>query len=111
MRLLRLLQLVDMLNAQLQLLLAHHVENVTCALLQFFARSCVMQQGRSGQKQGSLLRKLDGIKRRHRAARASKEHQVSARTKNIEVLLKSALAYSVIDYVDTLAISEPLRLR
>ena len=52
------------------------------------------------------MRELNGIEGRHRAACASKEHQVSAWAKDVQVLLKSALANAVIDHVDSLAIGQ-----
>src|SRR5215469_15299325 len=81
--LLRLVQVVDVLDAQLELAGGNHVEDVAGAPLIFFTGSSVMKQGWARKKQRTFLGKLDGIKRRHCPTGAAKEHNVSPRPHDV----------------------------
>src|SRR5215469_396159 len=97
--LLRLVQVVDVLDAQLELAGGDHVEDVAGAPLIFFTGSSVMKQGWARKEQRPFLGKFDGIKRRHCATGAAKQHYISSRTHNVQIFIKRAFANSVIDYV------------
>src|SRR3989442_2660495 len=55
MRLLRLVQLINMSNAQLQLAVGDHVQNICGTLLEFFASGNVMSDSGTREEQGTLL--------------------------------------------------------
>src|SRR5215471_20959391 len=82
-RLLRVLQLVYMLDAQFKLALDDHFEHLSRAPLQFLARRSVMKQGGTRQKKRPFLGKFDRIKWRNGAAGAAEEHHISARAHDV----------------------------
>src|SRR2546422_10946382 len=55
MRLLRLVQLINMCNAQLQLAVRDHVQNIRGTLLEFFASGNVMSESGTREEQGTFL--------------------------------------------------------
>src|SRR5258708_31856143 len=103
MRTLSFFQLVDVRDAQLQFARSDHIEDIARTLLQFLPAGNVMHQRWPGEEQRSLLRQLDGIKRRNRSAGAAEQNQVSARAQDVEVLIESTFAHAVIDHVDSFA--------
>src|SRR5262249_38282549 len=90
----RIFQLVSMSDVQLHLAGCDPAQHVTGTLLELFASGDVVAQARSRQHQGSLLRKLHGVKRRYRAARATEENQISARAQHLEIFVESGLAHT-----------------
>src|SRR5215468_1252379 len=102
--LLRLFQLINVLNTQLKPAFDDHLEHIRCAPLEFLARSGVVKQRGTCKKERSLLGKFDGIECRYRSARAAKEHNISARPHDVQVFVKSAFADPVIDHVDAFAV-------
>src|SRR5215467_10763365 len=106
MRLLRFLQLVDVGNAQVELAGGDHVEHVVGTPLELFARGGVVEEGGARKEERSFLGKLDGIKGRNRPAGAAEKGNVPTGTHDVQVLFEGALAHSVVDDVDSFAISD-----
>src|SRR5690242_21887074 len=80
---------VFVLDTELQLAGGNPAQHVSGAFFQFLPRGHVMHEAGARQEQRAFLRKLDGIKRRHRAAGSAEQDEVSARTKQVQVLIES----------------------
>ena len=70
----------------------------------------IMDQGWPGDEERSLRCQLAEIKWRDRAARLSKEDQITGRTQTIEALFKSSRADGVVDHMDSRAAGQPFYL-
>src|SRR5581483_2937567 len=111
MRLLRIRQRVLVANAQLQLSRHDVAEDAGSAMLELGARRDVVRQRRPREKQRAFAREQNRIEGRHRAARSAEEHEIAARTKNLQILVEGRPADAVIDNVHAFAAGQTLRLR
>src|SRR5579871_3833562 len=111
MRLLRLAERIYMFDAQLEPAARNHVHYVGSPLLQFGARGNVVKKGGTGKKQRAFLREQDRIEGRHGTASSSKQDQVSTRAQQVEILSECALAYAIINNMNTLTVGKALGFR
>src|SRR5208282_4720810 len=102
-RLLRFGQRIDMFDPQLEFAVANHAEDRSGTLLQLLSGRNVVPQRRPRQKDRSLLRQHQRIKRRDRPTRPTIEHHHAARTQQIQTLVECRFPYRVIDDIDALA--------
>src|SRR5260370_18020917 len=100
-------ELIGVADANLDFAGCDPAQDGAGASLKLFARGNMMCQARPRQDQRSLLRQLDRINRRFVSAGATKQHQVSSRTQNLEILVEGAFAYAVIHDMYTLPVAPP----
>src|SRR5215469_396494 len=107
-RLLCVLQRVQMLDAQFQFAGRDRVQHVRGTLLKLFVARDVVHQRGPGDEQGTLLRQLAEIEGWNRAARSSEQHKITTRAQNIQVLIESSFTDAVVDDVHTFAAGQAL---
>src|SRR5689334_2254359 len=67
-----------------------------------------MRQAGASEEERAFLRELDGIKGRHRATGRTEQHQVSAGTQQVEILVEGSFPDTVVDDIYTLAAGQLL---
>src|SRR5215469_18387246 len=104
----RIFQLVSMSDVQLQLAGCDPAQHVAGALLKLFSGCNVMPKTWPCQEQGPFLGELHRIERRHRAAGATEQNQMSARAQDLEIFVEGGFAHTVVHHVHAFPACEAL---